>query len=438
MRTSSSSRRATRATSSSGSCRRRATKSFQGKLIAVDAERDLALIEVTGVRLSPLALYAGPANEGEALVALGYPGNVDLATARSSADFITPMSPVRSQGVFSGRRSLMGTDMLLHTASIARGNSGGPLLDRCGRVLGVNSALTRGDDGDASFAFAIADSEVMAFLRDAKQPVTSVGTPCMTMEERLAADRAAEETALRSTDADSRAATERARLAREAALVEARAATQVTRENFMAGAAVALVFGALALGGAGLLASQRSRRWPVAAGVGGALMLAAVALFLMRPTFDAASIAERRANAATAADAIGPLTCAFSPDRSRVTVSQPTETRLAWGGDGCMNGRTQYAEDGRGGWSRVLVPDDEATVSILAYRPATRVYTNTRYFLDDARMAEARRLRRGVAIKACSTDDAARANLAGQQAAIRAALPPVPNEQLVYTCKPAG
>ena len=84
------------------------------------------------------------------------------------------------------------------------------------------------------------------------------------------------------------------------------------------------------------------------------------------------------------------------------------------------------------------MPDEEATVSILAYRPATRIYTNTRYFLDDARMAEARRLRQGVTIKACSVDDAARANLAGQQAAIRAALPPVPNEQLVYTCKPAG
>ncbi|MES2339903.1 MAG: serine protease [Pseudomonadota bacterium] len=413
-------------------------KSFQGKLIAVDAERDLALIEVTGIRLSPLALYAGPANEGEALIALGYPGNVDLATARSSADFITPTSPVRSQGVFSGRRSLMGTDMLLHTASIARGNSGGPLLDRCGRVLGVNSALTRGDDGDASFAFAIADSEVLAFLSENKQPVASVGTPCMTMEERLAADRAADEDATRSTDAAAREAAERTRLAREAAIVEARAANEVARENFMAGAAVALVFGALALGAAGVLASRGQRRWPWAAGGGVVLMLGAVALFVLRPSFDAGSIAEISAKAATTSDAIGPLTCSFVADRSRLTVSQPAETKLAWGGDGCMNGRTQYAEDGRGGWQRVLVPDEEATVSILAYQPATRTYTNTRYFLDEARMTEARRLRQGVGVKACTSDGPARANLASQQSAIRAALPPVPNEKLVYSCKPTG
>jgi len=413
-------------------------KSVQGRLIAVDPDRDLALVEVSGIRLEPLAFYGGPASEGEATIALGYPGNVDLATARSSADFITPTSPVRSQGVFSGRRSLMGTDMLLHTANIARGNSGGPLLDRCGRVLGVNSALTRGDDGDSSFAFAIADSAVMAFLREANQTVTSVGTPCITMEERLAADRAADESARSATDAASRESALRDRQAREAAIVEARAANEVTRENFMAGAAVALVFGALALGAAGLLASREDRRWRWAAGGGGALMLGAIVLFLVRPSFDAAGIDVAARKATAASDPIGPLVCAFQPERSRVTVSRGEETRLAWGGDGCMNGRTQYAEDGRGGWSRVLVPDGEATVSILDFRPADGTYSNTRYFLDDARMTELRRLRKGVTAKACTDAGAARANLASQQSAIRAALPPLPNEKLVYRCKPAS
>src|SRR5690606_29926332 len=110
-------------------------KSFQGRLIAIDPDRDLALIEFSGVRLPPLTLYGGAVNEGDSLIALGYPGNVDLATARSAADFIKPQSPVRSQGNFSGLRRLQGTSVLLHTAAIARGNSGGPLMDRCGRVL---------------------------------------------------------------------------------------------------------------------------------------------------------------------------------------------------------------------------------------------------------------------------------------------------------------
>ncbi|MFN3433544.1 MAG: S1C family serine protease, partial [Sphingomonas sp.] len=167
-------------------------KSYQGRVVAYDAERDLALIQFTGATLPPAALYTGPASEGDPVVALGYPGNVDLATAKSAADYIRPTSPVRSEGVFSGRRSLSGVEVLLHTANIARGNSGGPLLDRCGRVIGINSAITRGEDGDSPFGFAIADTELAAFLRAAKQPFAAVGTPCTSIEERLREDGEAE------------------------------------------------------------------------------------------------------------------------------------------------------------------------------------------------------------------------------------------------------
>ena len=59
-------------------------KSYQGRVIAYDARADLALIEFKGASLPPAALYTGPIGEGDAVVALGYPGNVDLATARSA------------------------------------------------------------------------------------------------------------------------------------------------------------------------------------------------------------------------------------------------------------------------------------------------------------------------------------------------------------------
>ncbi len=407
-------------------------KAFQGRVVAVDPDRDLALIEVKGLRLAPLALYNGPAADGEMMVALGYPGNVDLATARTAADFITPLSPVRSQGVFSGRRMMSGTQVLLHTANIARGNSGGPLLDRCGRVLGVNSAITRGEEGDASFGFAIAGTELAAFLREAGQGASVVATPCTSIEDRLAADLAAE----RDAQGAASAAAQEARADREEALIEARAANEVRRENFMAGAAVMLVLGALAVGGAGLLVQRRDDRARLAAIGGGVLMLGAVGLFVLRPDFNPDSVAAA-AKDAKPREAKGRMVCAIDPARSRVTVSATTDVALDWQGDGCMNGRTQYAEDGRGGWARILVPDDEATVSILAYQPATRTYSNTRYLLGDQAMGEARRLRRAVTLKSCSTDDAQRASLAAQQSAIRAALPPLPNEKLVYSCKPA-
>lgn len=423
-------------------------RSVQGRLIAVDPARDLALIEFGEIRLPALTLYPGPVADGEALVSLGYPGNVDLATAQSAADFIRPLSPVRSQGNYSGMRSLGGTRVLLHTAGIARGNSGGPLLDRCGRVLGVNSAITRADDGDAGFGFAIADAELLAFLRQAGQQVPVSGVTCTPLETQLASERDAAARAAAAEAAAAREAAASAAAARAERLAEAREDNDRMRENFVAIAALLLVLGALTIGGAGILIQRGERRQAIWAGsAGGVLMLAAVLTFLLRPAFDPER-AEAAARAAapqptpisTAADpsaAIGPMTCSFDPARSRVTVSATNDVSLDWGADGCVNGRTQYAEAGRR-WSRILVPDSEATVSILEFDPASRTYSNSRYLMPATAMAEARALRREVQLKQCSADQAARAALAGQQSAIRAALPAQPNERLVYRCHPVS
>ncbi|RYD50792.1 MAG: serine protease, partial [Sphingomonadales bacterium] len=216
-------------------------KSFQGKLIKIDKDRDLALIEFTGVRLAPLTLYTGSPSDGEAMFALGYPGNVDIATARSAADFIKPQSPVRSQGGFAGMRSLQGTSVLLHTANIARGNSGGPLLDHCGRVLGVNSAITRADEGDATFAFAISGKELAAFLSEAKQPIGQVAVPCTSVEEQMALERTAEEKARAEAEQLARADAAKSESERQDAIAQARSRSESARENYMAGAALLLV-----------------------------------------------------------------------------------------------------------------------------------------------------------------------------------------------------
>lgn len=57
------------------------------------------------------------------------------------------------------------TRAILHTAPISRGNSGGPLVDMCGRVIGINT-LGRANDG-AAFNFALASTGLLRFLRGA-------------------------------------------------------------------------------------------------------------------------------------------------------------------------------------------------------------------------------------------------------------------------------
>src|SRR3546814_7579788 len=110
---------------------------------SIDTARDLALIGMDEGRVPSAAVYTGPLDSGADVVALGYPGNVDLATARSAADYITPRIPVRSEGNVSNRRAVDGVAMLVHTAKISRGNSGGPLVDQCGRIVGITRSEER-------------------------------------------------------------------------------------------------------------------------------------------------------------------------------------------------------------------------------------------------------------------------------------------------------
>ena len=413
-------------------------KSYQGKVIAYDTQRDLALIEFTGARLPPSALYTGPVNEGDAVVSLGFPGNVDLATARSAADYIRPTSPVRSEGVFSGRRALSEVEVLLHTASIARGNSGGPLLDRCGRVIGVNSAITRGEEGDSSFGFAIADTELAAFLREAKQPYAAVGTPCTSIEDRLRQDSDAEVRAVSDAASARRDAAVQAAQQREQALEKARGEAERARENVMAVAGLMLVAGALAIGAAGLFESRGRRPVAIWTAVAGAVVVvAAVIVFVFRPSGEI-DLPTARAGGGSgvmpvvADTALGKLTCRLIPERSRITISSTQDVPILWGAVGCMNGKTQYVA-GNARWERVLVPETEQTVSLLSFDPATRTYANTRYLMSAAGMIAARAAR-GETPKQCTTDPAVIARLAGQQSAVRATLPPLPNEKLVYSC----
>lgn len=421
------------------------SKGYEGKVIAIDTVHDLALIEFTGARLPTVALYNGPVEEGGMVTALGYPGNVDLATARSAADYIHPLSPIRSEGVFSGRRQMSGTDVLLHTAGIARGNSGGPLLDPCGRVIGVNSAITQGEAGDTSFGFAIADSELAAFLTRAKQPYAAVSTPCTSIADVDKADRDADAQALSLADTARRDASANAAIEHLSTITSARAAADRHRENVMAIATLLLVLGAMGIGAGTLFrlqAKPRAAIWSWAGG--GVLMLGAVIVFVLRPTGEtllpkgsATPVPMASASAVSSTAALGKMVCHFVPDRSRVVSSQTTDVALDWGASGCMNGRTQYAENG-GKWDRILVPTEEQTVSVMQFDPATRSYVTRRYFLSAAQMESVRNIRSQVTLKACSPDEAGRANLATQQAAIRTALPPHPNEKIVYSCSAAA
>jgi hypothetical protein len=408
-------------------------QAMRARIVAVDPARDLALLEIERGTLTPIPLYTGPLDDGAPVAALGYPGNVDLATARSANDYITPLPPTRSIGIFSNVRPINGITTLLHTASIARGHSGGPLLDACGRVLGVNTLITRNQDGDAPFAFAVANRELTQFLRANRQPFLAVDTECVSMADRLRQDQQRGEDELRARDAAAAAAAAAARDTRERSL----AAIEERRETRLAIAVLLLVLSLVAFGGAGIML-QKDRMKPakIMAGAGAGLLLLAILAFLSRPSLAAAEAAPTVASAAAPPDGrfAGRNLCHLVAERSRVTVSPALDVPLDWADNGCVNARTQYARNGAV-WTRILVPNGEQAVSVLQFTPASGEYVVTRYLLDAQTMGRVRALRRDVGVKACTPDAEARTILADQQREIGAVLPRLPNERLVYACE---
>ena len=418
--------------------------SYGGKIIAFSPGNDLALIQVLdGGRLPPMTIFGGPVGDGAEVVAIGYPGSVDRAQGLDLDDLIKPMSPVKTTGTISGGRTTKEFDTILHTAPIASGNSGGPLIDNCGRILGANSFGSISDGNDAEFGFAVSAREILSFLRKAGVTVGVTATPCRSVAEISEQERLREAAARAKVQAAKDAEASK----RERAETKLRTGISqdiiAERENRIAIAALMLALALLAAGGAGVLMVQGKRN-PGIGAAGGAVVLlfGAVIIFLSRPDFSeiddriAAAINDKvadngsqQARAATS----GNYLCTINPQRSRITVSQQDELPLEWTDGGCVNGRTQYGRDGAK-WSRIFAPNQEQTVTISSFQPDSSEFTEERYLMDLDAMTKARAIRAEYGNKACTADVKALADIEDMVKAIRAELPSQANESLVYEC----
>jgi serine protease Do len=121
----------------------------QGHLIACDRATDLALVGVAGAGI-PAATLAdvGAARVGALVVAVGHPRGVRGAVTAGIVHAIGPIVP--------GGESWIQADLRL-----APGNSGGPLADATGRLVGLNARMA------GSLALSIPMTRVMAFARAA-------------------------------------------------------------------------------------------------------------------------------------------------------------------------------------------------------------------------------------------------------------------------------
>ena len=117
-------------------------------LVAFDPERDLAVLDVTDLRAPPLDI-GQDLGEGDQAFAVGYPGD---------GPFTISPQRVRDQLVARGtdiyQTGVVDREIYSLRGSIRPGNSGGPLLDEAGDVVGIVFARSSVDP-DTGYALTL-------------------------------------------------------------------------------------------------------------------------------------------------------------------------------------------------------------------------------------------------------------------------------------------
>lgn len=129
------------------------------KIIAFDRETDIAILKIDASGLTPAEF--GDSNDlrvGELVVAVGNPLGYEFF---GTVTFGIVSALNREININEKTMTLIQTD-----AAINSGNSGGPLLNSCGQVIGINSAkmsssYSQGNLEGLGFAIPISDAKVI-------------------------------------------------------------------------------------------------------------------------------------------------------------------------------------------------------------------------------------------------------------------------------------
>lgn len=131
-------------------------REFKAKVIGIDKRTDVAVVRIEGSKLPWLPLGdSDKIKVGEWVVAIGSPFNLDNSV---SAGIISAKS--RDTGDFV---NLIQTDVAVNP-----GNSGGPLLNMSGEVIGINSQIYSRSGGFMGISFAVPIDEAMRVVDQLK------------------------------------------------------------------------------------------------------------------------------------------------------------------------------------------------------------------------------------------------------------------------------
>ncbi|MFN2484133.1 MAG: S1C family serine protease [Candidatus Limnocylindria bacterium] len=129
------------------------TRQFEGRVIGVDTLTDLAIVKIEGNDLPPAPIGSSQDLQvGQLTIAIGSPlGNYPNSV---TTGVVSGLGRQIQAGDVTGTTSEQLNNLIQTDAAINRGNSGGPLINSGGQVIGINTAVAATAQG-ISFAIPI-------------------------------------------------------------------------------------------------------------------------------------------------------------------------------------------------------------------------------------------------------------------------------------------
>ncbi len=143
-------------------------KKYLCQIVGIDKLTDIALLKINEINLSFTNLNPSiEVQRGQFVAALGNPHNL----------FSISKEPTATIGIISGKNVNFGLrksghvyqNMIQTDATINRGNSGGPLINSSGEVIGINTFIVSEKNSSSGFGFSIPINRVIDVVEDLKE-----------------------------------------------------------------------------------------------------------------------------------------------------------------------------------------------------------------------------------------------------------------------------